>query len=133
MGLNDGVPPGAFSAHMLVGDVVGYGPWSISSTLDGVIVGADAPSRDPWLGLRVDGTTAPDGVAAAVRLGTSVSRRDGVSVGSSDGATPGILPIGILVCDAVGLRPGVAVGVGVSLSPDSSLAGGAHTGAGEAV
>ena len=118
--------------------MVGHGVTllAVSSALNGVAVGANAPSGDLLFGLRVGGTTAPGDVASVVRLGASCSPsvflRDGVGVGSSDNATPGTPPIGMLVCDAVGSRPGVDVGLGMSFSPHPSIAIGAHTGTGEA-
>ena len=150
MGSNDDSPAGVPSAGLLVGDIIGYGPWATtvglsvtlwvaSIALDGVVAGANenVPPRDPSIGLGVGGTTTPGEVGAFVRLGVfswpSVFGRDGVGVGSSDSTTPDVPPVGVLVGDAVETRSGFAVGPGVSLPPDSSLASGAHIGANEVV
>lgn len=123
----------ASSVDLLVGDVDGYGPWTtavglavtllaVSSALDGTAVGADenTPPRNSSIGLPVGGTTAPGEVGEAVRLGASSSpllfQSDGVGVDSADGnIMPDVSSVGVLVGDAVGPRPGVAVGPGVSL------------------
>ena len=64
MGSNDNAPPGVHSIGLLVGDVVGYGPWTTTVGLgmalltaspapDGDAVGTDenAPPRDSLIGL----------------------------------------------------------------------------------
>lgn len=53
-------------------------------------------------------------------------------MGSSVNATLDDPPVGVPVGDDVEARPGAAVALGVSLSPDSSFANGANIGAGEA-
>ena len=40
MGSNDIAPPGVISAGLLVGDVVGYGPWTMMAGLGVMLLGA---------------------------------------------------------------------------------------------
>ena len=109
VGSNDAVSPGVSSTGLLVGDVVGYGPWTTavgpgatllaaSPALDGAAVGADEniASWDPMIGLRVGNTPTRGEVGKGVRLGAlsspSVLRRDGVGVGSRDIVTADVPP-----------------------------------------
>ena len=132
VGSNDVASPGVSFSGMLVGDFVGYGPWTIavgpgvtllavSPALDGAAVGADEniASWDPMIGLRVGNTPTRGEVGKGVRLGAlsspSVLRRDGVGVGSRDTVTADVPPVGVLVGDVVEARPGIAVGLGVSV------------------
>lgn len=79
MGSNDDVPPGVSFIGLLVGGVVGYGPWTtavglgvtllaVSPARDGADVGADEKGlpRDPSIGLRVGGTIAPGKVGVGI-------------------------------------------------------------------